>query len=142
MKDEIFLLRSRGKSYREISKILNCSKATVNYYLTEGGKAKVLKRQQKNRPDKRIKLRKKYRDLFNSSCCVCGYSKCTGALHFHHLDPKTKKFTITDAVHGRVRATEEEIYEEIAKCILVCANCHAEIHLNKYEIIIDQDYII
>lgn len=142
MKDEIFLLRSQGKSYREISKILNCSKATVNYYLTEGGKDKVLKRQQKTRPDRRNTLRKKYRDFLNGSCCKCGYSKCIDALHFHHLDPKTKKFTITDAVHGRVRATEEEIYEEIAKCILICANCHAEIHSNENKIVIDHDYMI
>jgi hypothetical protein len=142
MKDEIFLLRSQGKSYREISKILKCSKATVNYYLTEGGKAKVLKRKQKTRPQRRHKLRKKYRDFLNGSCCKCGYSKCIDALHFHHLDPKTKKFAITDAVYNRVKATEQEIYEEIAKCILVCANCHAEIHSRDYVSDLEIDYII
>jgi hypothetical protein len=142
MKDEIFLLRSQGKSYKQIAKLIPCSLATVNYYLTKDGKEKVLKRQQNTRPQRRDFLRKKYRDFLNGSCCKCGYSKCIDALHFHHLDPKTKKFTITDAVYNRVKATEEEIYEEIAKCILVCANCHSEIHSREYVAEIDLDYII
>ena len=68
MKDEIFLLRSQGKSYKQIAKILKCSLSTVNYYLTEGGKNKVLERQNKNRSKKRNNLRIKYRDFLNGMC--------------------------------------------------------------------------
>lgn len=58
-------------------------------------------------------------------CCVlCGYDRCIGALHFHHLDPSTKKFHLS--MHGAARSLTA-VREEMAKCALVCANCHAEV---------------
>lgn len=45
MREEILKLRTEGKSYREIQKILNCSKATINYYCNPEGKSKVRERQ-------------------------------------------------------------------------------------------------
>ncbi len=56
---------------------------------------------------------------------ICGYSKCPGALDFHHRDPKKKDFGL--AVKGLTRSWEK-IQKEIDKCVLVCANCHREIH--------------
>ena len=49
LSEKIFELRSQNKSYGQISKELNCSKATISYYLAEKGKEKVLKRTQKRR---------------------------------------------------------------------------------------------
>jgi 5-methylcytosine-specific restriction endonuclease McrA len=57
-------------------------------------------------------------------CVFCGYKKCRRALHFHHVDPKTKMF----GLGGRGHTTMEKAKVEMAKCILVCANCHSEIH--------------
>jgi hypothetical protein len=58
-------------------------------------------------------------------CCVlCGYSKCIAALHFHHRDPGTKRFALAG---GGVSRSLEAAREEAAKCVLVCANCHAEL---------------
>lgn len=57
------------------------------------------------------------------SCVVCGYSKSIRALHFHHLDSSKKDFTIS----GK-SLSWDKIKNELDKCILVCANCHAEIH--------------
>jgi hypothetical protein len=48
MKNKILKLRSEGKSYREICRILNCSKGTVAYHCGEGQKEKNRKRAQKN----------------------------------------------------------------------------------------------
>ena len=59
-------------------------------------------------------------------CCKCGYNRCTQALQFHHL--RDKKFELRKSVIGT--KTNNEILEELKKCILVCANCHAEIHAN------------
>lgn len=61
-------------------------------------------------------------------CEICGYNKCITALHFHHKDPNEKDFSIS-----RKSYSFEKLKEEADKCILVCANCHAEIHyeLNK-----------
>lgn len=60
-----------------------------------------------------------------SKCCKCGYDKCPGALEFHHLDPAGKDFSIS-----RIKLTkfDERATNELDKCILVCANCHREIH--------------
>ena len=58
-------------------------------------------------------------------CCMkCGYDKCIDALEFHHNDPKQKEFQIGS---GNTMAWDR-IKEELKKCILVCANCHREIH--------------
>jgi hypothetical protein len=57
-------------------------------------------------------------------CQICGYDKCLRSLHFHHKDGEEKKFELC---YG-ARFTWQEVLEEINKCILVCANCHGEIH--------------
>lgn len=58
-------------------------------------------------------------------CEICGYDKYQGALEFHHLNPEEKDFGI--AAKGYTRSFEK-VKEEIEKCILVCSNCHKEIH--------------
>jgi transposase len=58
------------------------------------------------------------------SCRLCGYSRCLAALHFHHLDPGEKRFSM-----GREGVTRSlaEMREEAGRCVLLCANCHAEV---------------
>ena len=57
-------------------------------------------------------------------CIRCGYDKCPQSMHFHHLD-KMKK----DPNWKKMRTWKfEKIIKELDKCILVCANCHGEIH--------------
>jgi hypothetical protein len=56
-------------------------------------------------------------------CAVCGYDKCIVNLHFHHVDPKTKSFTMSVASGKGL----EKLRTEAKKCVLVCANCHGEI---------------
>lgn len=57
-------------------------------------------------------------------CCLCGYDKYHGSLHFHHLDPSQK-----DPQWKLLKARPvKQIRAELSKCILVCANCHGEIH--------------
>jgi transposase len=58
------------------------------------------------------------------ACAICGYSRYYGALQFHHLDPDSKRFSISRS--GTTRAYAE-VCAEADKCILLCANCHAEI---------------
>ena len=60
-------------------------------------------------------------------CAVCGYNKCLKSLHFHHID-NDKEFGISS--HAAVGKGMKTIYEEMKKCIVVCANCHGEIHCN------------
>ena len=57
---------------------------------------------------------------------MCGYDKCPGALHFHHVDPTEKDLGISD-MRGSIRGWATIIIE-LRKCILLCSNCHAEVH--------------
>lgn len=75
--------------------------------------------------EQRRKLKKQAIEYKGGSCQKCGYNKCPGALTFHHLDPNEKEFGISA---GGVTRSFEKIKTELDKCILVCQNCHAEIH--------------
>jgi transposase len=58
-------------------------------------------------------------------CCVlCGYDRCVAALHFHHVDPSSKRFHLS--MQGVSRSLSAA-RAEMAKCVLLCANCHAEV---------------
>lgn len=74
---------------------------------------------------RRKKLREKAIEYGGGKCKVCGYSKELTALEFHHTDPKEKDFGLSQ--RGLTRSWEK-IKLEIDKCVLVCANCHREIH--------------
>jgi transposase-like protein len=58
------------------------------------------------------------------ACVLCGYDRFPGALQFHHLDPAAKSFALS--VQGVARSLEKA-RAEAAKCVLMCANCHAEV---------------
>lgn len=53
-------------------------------------------------------------------CVDCGYKAHPEALDFDHLPGAVKSFTIGSAV----RKSKDELLAEIAKCEVVCANCH------------------
>jgi transposase-like protein len=57
-------------------------------------------------------------------CQLCGYDRSPAALHFHHVDPEQKSFAL--ALRGVARSLER-CRAEAAKCVLLCANCHAEV---------------
>ena len=58
------------------------------------------------------------------ACALCGYDRCDAALQFHHVDPDKKRFAIS---HEGVTRALSKAREEAAKCVLLCANCHAEV---------------
>ncbi len=59
------------------------------------------------------------------SCEICGYDKCEEALVFHHKESGAKDFAVSG--QGCTRSWDR-IKRELDKCILICANCRAEIH--------------
>lgn len=62
-------------------------------------------------------------ELKINGCAVCGYDKCNAALDFHHVNPEDKKFQLTID-----KMSKKDLADEFNKCILLCANCHREIH--------------
>jgi len=72
-----------------------------------------------------------YVDQLGGSCNICKYNKCVAALVFHHVDQETKQ-----AAPDRLMLTlpSQACDEELDKCILLCANCHLELHSGKVDI--------
>jgi hypothetical protein len=79
----------------------------------------------KSQQNRRISHRKILLEARGNECQICGYNRSKRALAFHHIDEKTKKFTLATAICQYKWA---EVVWEASKCLLVCANCHAEIH--------------
>ena len=59
-------------------------------------------------------------------CTLCGYKKNLAALTFHHTDMDEKNFKLD--MRSLSNRKLEAIHIEMKKCILVCQNCHAELH--------------
>jgi len=77
--------------------------------------SKIQSEQQQKRKVKLIELK-------GGCCSICGYNKCNGALEFHHLDETKKEFGLS-----KIMSWENTLLE-LDKCILVCSNCHRELH--------------
>ena len=59
------------------------------------------------------------------ACMGCGLRGLLALFEFHHIDAKTKAFGISE--DGILRSWES-ILAELAKCVMLCANCHREVH--------------
>lgn len=58
-------------------------------------------------------------------CSKCGFAGHPSALHFHHIDPKEKNYSINSN-----KLIAKDRLNEVKKCILLCANCHSIQHAN------------
>lgn len=73
---------------------------------------------------RRRRVKRKLVEEAGGKCALCGYSRWLGALQFHHLDPSEKEFHLAHRGHSRAIAKSRA---EMRKCVLLCANCHAEV---------------
>ena len=74
---------------------------------------------------RRRKIKGQAIEYKGGKCTFCGYAKYQGALEFHHIDPNLKEFGL--GLDGLTRSWEKT-RNEIDKCILICSNCHRELH--------------
>jgi len=77
-------------------------------------------------PERRAKAHNARRDRLAArklarGCDKCGYNKSASALDFHHRDPTTKVLNVSGTHYAWSR-----VEAEIAKCDILCANCHRE----------------
>jgi transposase-like protein len=74
--------------------------------------------------DKRRRIKRQLISEAGGCCALCGYDEFPGALQFHHVDRASKSFAISR--DGVARALSKA-RDEATKCVLLCANCHAEV---------------
>jgi uncharacterized membrane protein YheB (UPF0754 family) len=128
------LNRSKRAIYHKISR-LNISRNPIfmkDPNLTKMSRNLIDKRYyDKNK--KQIYLKKKLRrnrlkeelvNFLGGKCSFCGYNKCMASLDFHHVENKK------DANLSKLfkNSSREKILKEVKRCILLCANCHRELH--------------
>ena len=111
------LFRSNPKNKEKIKSY------TKKHYQKEGVKEQRLKHHKKWLLENKIKAI----EYKGGKCSMCGYNKCTSALEFHQLDPSIKEYNKDGRGLNRRRSFDNS-KDELDKCILVCANCHREIH--------------
>jgi DNA-binding CsgD family transcriptional regulator len=129
-KEEIVNYYKTVKSLRVTAKFFKISRETIRQYIPD----ELIKENICNKKLNKIsnsnsvinwRKRKKIELVnYKGGCCErCGYSKSVEALQFHHINPNEKDFTI-----GGKSYSIERLKKEVDKCIMVCANCHIEIH--------------
>jgi hypothetical protein len=85
-------------------------------------KIKCIKCQSVRKSLRKNRNRQELLKIHGNKCSVCFYNKCDSALQFHHIDPSQKEFEISESAYSL-----ENLKAEAKKCILLCANCHAEV---------------
>ena len=80
-------------------------------------------------------LKKQMIEYKGGKCERCGYNKYYGALEFHHIDPSKKDFSLS---HLKRYKFDQIIIDELDKCMLLCSNCHREIHGEQSDLVYSQ----
>jgi hypothetical protein len=114
----------------ETAKYFGVSKTTVLRHCPVKQRNLLTKDERRTRNYYRVKTRRqqikqKAVEYKGNKCELCGYSKCIVALEFHHRNPKKKEFSLST---NRMYHAWATVKKELDKCILVCSNCHRELH--------------
>ena len=130
---------------------INCRKSWQKHRkkrLQEGrdyykkNKEQFLKRNKENSEKNKLRHKTLRENFYNyaiekgliTDCIICGYPKeKTFAIDFHHINPETKKYTISQIIE--VKSKRQEAITEIKKCVCMCANCHRLYHNNDEEVV-------
>jgi predicted HNH restriction endonuclease len=75
--------------------------------------------------ERRRKIKRMLVEYKGGSCQLCGYSRYFGAFDLHHKGDSPKSFGIAA---GGISRSWEKMKAEADKCVLLCANCHREVH--------------
>lgn len=110
----------RDKSYNDgIGRSYSCKKCAKKYQREYNRKNR--KKVTDASRNKRRRIKSILVEENGGKCIICGYNRYPGALEFHHRDPNEKDLHVSSTGIHKAR-------EEAKKCILVCSNCHMELH--------------
>lgn len=74
--------------------------------------------------------------VMGEQCQICGYHACIEALEFHHINPEDKLFNFDKS---QTKSWEDNV-KELKKCILLCSNCHREVHAGYHKNKLDSSF--
>lgn len=74
--------------------------------------------------ERRKELKLELIGMKGRKCETCGYNKCVAALEFHHRG-KNKDSDLSSMIKNGSR---QKALKEVERCMLLCANCHRELH--------------
>jgi len=115
-----------------------CSKLCSNKHRNNIRKPYVQSKEKKEKNpiyqrERNLNIKLKLIKLMGSSCESCGYCKNAASLVFHHKNPKEKSFGLSG-----ICKIDEKVLKEIAKCSLLCHNCHDELHNPRHSLLQSQ----
>lgn len=96
----------------------------TDFLAFEGGRSRCARCSSEAVHRRRQNVKRTLVEEAGGCCALCGYARYQGALQFHHLDPALKEFGLSG--RGVTRALDAA-RAEAGKCVLLCANCHAEV---------------
>lgn len=96
----------------------------VEKYQRPGERERILR----NNATLRARNKAIIREAKSIGCQRCGFQDIR-ALEFHHRDPSQKSFGVSQAIARGL--AKQRILDEIAKCEVICANCHAIEHFHE-----------
>ncbi len=114
------------KSLKKTALYFNTSRSTIRKFIDDENilqkRGRTISKSQ-SVIDWRKRSKMKLIEYKGGKCEICGYNKSINALHFHHRNSEEKDFQI-----GGKSYSFEKLKKEADKCIMVCSNCHSEIH--------------
>ena len=117
----------RGSGRRANCKGCTNARARELYHGNEEKRKRRIKKVRINTVNCRRRIKERIDKLKQHPCSKCGGSYPPTVMEFHHQDPTEKEINISNAVAAGW--SMERLLREIAKCTLLCANCHRMIHL-------------
>jgi transposase len=97
---------------------------TTRFRVEGRGYYRCMRCRQERVSQRRRRLKLQLVQEAGGACRLCGYDECAAALEFHHINPATKQFALS--AQGVTRSLRTARCEA-AKCVLLCATCHAEV---------------
>jgi transposase-like protein len=124
MKRRAIVRRARAEGVKSV--LLECPRHGLTEYWVGAKVTRCRKCNSRGVAKRRRKVKATLIAEAGGKCAICGYSESQAALEFHHLDPSQKSFGLS---HGGFARSIESMREEAKKCVLLCANCHAEVEV-------------
>jgi hypothetical protein len=125
-------MTKKGYIIPKYSDCYNCGKKLIGRQRIYCSKKCKDRQERKNNPSYRrqrnrgIKRKLKLIETKGGSCELCGYDKNISSLTFHHIDPQQKSFNVE--LRNIANYDWSKVLNESSKCMLLCHNCHHELH--------------